>query len=220
VGKAPHWRNTRARQARRGSTLSGCISNTTKTMAIRVESGGVFSRWSHLMTSESLKKGTTSDYSRRSISRPLRNTVGRRTILVSHTSRLAHLRTEMNLATLPERSDAFLTELSKMRVKETQEWSPHFGSYAILVQQTTALWRVRTLRLAFHLPANDLSRPHQRVVIRRAEEVPSVSIATNTSGTILQEWRLSSIHHKGPRGSEGSREQSANGSEAPEGMPD
>jgi hypothetical protein len=40
----------------------------------------------------------------------------------------------------------------------------------------------------------------------REEELPSVSIATNTSGIIFQEWRLSSMYHKGPQGSEGSHE--------------
>jgi hypothetical protein len=44
------------------------------------------------------------------------------------------------------------------------------------------------------------------LVMRRAEELPSFSIATNTSGIIFQEWRLSSMYHKGPQGSEGSYE--------------
>jgi hypothetical protein len=48
------------------------------------------------------------------------------------------------------------------------------------------------------------------VVMRRAEELLSFSIATNTSGIIFQGWRLSSMYRKGPQGSEGSHEQSAN----------
>jgi hypothetical protein len=49
----------------------------------------------------------------------------------------------------------FPREIRMIRVQETQQWTPHFGSYAILVRHTTVLWHVRTSKLAIHHLADD-----------------------------------------------------------------